>query len=395
MPQGPAARLGDPVTPPHVPPVLTGGPPATTVLIGMMPAWKGIPLAAGPAIAATNAATESMLQTLETAAKIAEAAAIAGAGTPAAPGLVATATAARLAAETAKATAAATNAASIAAAAATGASMHACALPWPIPPHGPGVVIDGSPTVLIENAPACRMGDTIIEAIGPPNKIMMGCPTVIIGNSGGGGGAGGAGGAAGAGAGAGAAGAGAGKGGGAGDDEFKKLLENIKIEGDEDFKKKVLADLKAIYDTPTGKKLLQSIADSGKTVTIKKTAGGNSEDATNFDDGLLKADGTKGPGSDSTVSFNPDKKTIGDGSEDWMTRPTSVGLAHELIHAAHDANGTTEYDYSNPGKKPQNYEKQAVGLDDTKNGKNVDYSGNDYTENKIREDMGEPKRTHY
>ena len=45
----------------------------------------------------------------------------------------------------------------------------------------PGVVIDGSQTVLINNLPACRLGDTIIEALGPPNKIIMGLPTVIIG----------------------------------------------------------------------------------------------------------------------------------------------------------------------------------------------------------------------
>ena len=59
--------------------------------------------------------------------------------------------------------------------------MHACTTPWPLPPHGPGVVIDGSATVMIQNMPACRMGDTIVEAIGPPNKIVMGCPTVIVG----------------------------------------------------------------------------------------------------------------------------------------------------------------------------------------------------------------------
>jgi uncharacterized Zn-binding protein involved in type VI secretion len=35
--------------------------------------------------------------------------------------------------------------------------------------------------VLINNLPAARMGDTILEAVGPPNKIAMGCPTVIIG----------------------------------------------------------------------------------------------------------------------------------------------------------------------------------------------------------------------
>lgn len=167
-----------------LPPVLTGGPPAPNVLIGYLMAWKGIPLAAAPGIMAANAATEATLQALETAAKVAEAAAAAAAGTPGAPAAAAAATAARLAAETAKATSAATNGASIAAAAASGASMHACAQPWPIPPHGPGVVINGSPTVMIGNCPACRMGDTIIEAIGPPNTIMMGCTTVIIGDTG-------------------------------------------------------------------------------------------------------------------------------------------------------------------------------------------------------------------
>jgi len=38
----------------------------------------------------------------------------------------------------------------------------------------------GSTTVLINNMPAARQGDTIVEN-GPPNTITMGCPTVIIG----------------------------------------------------------------------------------------------------------------------------------------------------------------------------------------------------------------------
>ena len=46
---------------------------------------------------------------------------------------------------------------------------------------GPGVVIDGSATVFINGLPACRQGDTVIEALGPPNKIAMGMPTVQIG----------------------------------------------------------------------------------------------------------------------------------------------------------------------------------------------------------------------
>jgi uncharacterized Zn-binding protein involved in type VI secretion len=42
-------------------------------------------------------------------------------------------------------------------------------------------VIDGSATVLINNLPACFLGNTMVEAVGPPNKIVMGCPTVLVG----------------------------------------------------------------------------------------------------------------------------------------------------------------------------------------------------------------------
>jgi uncharacterized Zn-binding protein involved in type VI secretion len=36
-------------------------------------------------------------------------------------------------------------------------------------------------TVSINSLPACRVGDTVVEALGPPNKIAVGLPTVIIG----------------------------------------------------------------------------------------------------------------------------------------------------------------------------------------------------------------------
>jgi uncharacterized Zn-binding protein involved in type VI secretion len=112
-------------------------------------------------------------QVSDTTIQVAEAATLAAAGTPGAP-------AAKAAEEATKAAAAATMSSTITAAAG-GADIHACTTPLPIPPHGPGVVIDASPTVLINNLPAARMGDTVLEALGPPNKIAMGCPTVIIG----------------------------------------------------------------------------------------------------------------------------------------------------------------------------------------------------------------------
>lgn len=161
----PAARITDPVAHP-LPPMLTGGPTAVTVIIGFLPAWRGV----NPAVAAAMQAAKA---TSDAAIKTAEAATVAAAGTPGAP-------AAKAAEEATKAAAAAAMGSAISSAAG-GSDIHACVTPLPIPPHGPGIVITPSATVMIANFPAARQGDTILEAVGPPNKITMGCPTVIIG----------------------------------------------------------------------------------------------------------------------------------------------------------------------------------------------------------------------
>jgi|SoiMethySBSTD1v2_1073268.scaffolds.fasta_scaffold2810994_1 uncharacterized Zn-binding protein involved in type VI secretion len=50
------------------------------------------------------------------------------------------------------------------------------------PPNGPGVIIGGSTTVLINNLPAGRATDQILEVAAlDPNMVAVGCPTVIIG----------------------------------------------------------------------------------------------------------------------------------------------------------------------------------------------------------------------
>ena len=68
--------------------------------------------------------------------------------------------------------------------------MHICPVPVPIPPHGPGYVTMGSATVVIGGLAAARQGDLVFEACGGPAPIAMGCPTVMIGDSGGGAGGG-------------------------------------------------------------------------------------------------------------------------------------------------------------------------------------------------------------
>jgi len=58
--------------------------------------------------------------------------------------------------------------------------IHNCPLSSGPVPHVGGVVSLGSKTVLINNLQAARQGDIITEA-GPPNTIVMGFPTVLIG----------------------------------------------------------------------------------------------------------------------------------------------------------------------------------------------------------------------
>jgi uncharacterized Zn-binding protein involved in type VI secretion len=168
MPTGPAARSNIDTNAHALPPVLTPGPGSMTVLIGFMPAWRGIPLAAVAALQAAKQVSDAAILAAETATK-------AAAGTPGAP--------AALAAEQAtKGASLAAMSSAITGAAAAGSDIHMCTVPSPIPPHGPGVVIDGSATVSTNFLPQCRMGDTILEAIAPaPNKITKGETTVIVG----------------------------------------------------------------------------------------------------------------------------------------------------------------------------------------------------------------------
>ena len=162
----PAARLTDSVS--HAtPPVLTGGPGSLNVLIGNLPAWRGVP----SAVASTLKSTK---QGFDIAIKAAEAV------TNAAPDPASKA-AAKTAEEATKATAAATMS-SLIASTSMGADIHVCAVLLPTPPHGPGVVIDGSSKVLINGLPACFQGNTILEAVGPTNKITKGCNSVQIGS---------------------------------------------------------------------------------------------------------------------------------------------------------------------------------------------------------------------
>src|SRR5438477_6823716 len=66
--------------------------------------------------------------------------------------------------------------------------QHACPMVSISGADGVGSVMMGSPTVLINNQMACRLGDIVIEkpglVMGPVNPIVMGEMTVMIGEVG-------------------------------------------------------------------------------------------------------------------------------------------------------------------------------------------------------------------
>lgn len=58
---------------------------------------------------------------------------------------------------------------------------HVCPMvTGPVPHVGGPIVGPGSPTVLIGGMPAARMGD-MATCVGPPDTIIVGAPTVLIG----------------------------------------------------------------------------------------------------------------------------------------------------------------------------------------------------------------------
>jgi hypothetical protein len=95
----------------------------------------------------------------------------------------------------------------------------------------------------------------------------------------------------------------------------------------------------------------------------------------------------------------------GNGS-DWDNPPTAVTLGHELTHASHLTHGDGE-NIGAGGPVPNDSssglavgraeeERRTVGLGpDPDHGMNSDYTGEPYSENSIRRDLGEPERTSY
>lgn len=182
--------------------------------------------------------------------------------------------------------------------------------------------------------------------------------------------------------------------------EIKDLGQDIRIEGSDEFKERVQADLDMLRSSPRGQEMLAAMdeihagSDGGddNTLTIKETSGGNTAASESWRGGFLWT----GEREKYTVEYNPDKLEAQD------ERPPISGLFHEFAHV---------YDYGNDTSAPGTYrgadnpgvpndEREAVGLpvdldeDGTPDGPYAEHPEG-VTENALREEMGWPDRTVY
>ena len=248
---------------------------------------------------------------------------------------------------------------------------HVCPDTTSLISHEGGKILGpGTPMVLIGGLPAARMGDFALCATGPADVIVGGAAQVLIGalpaarviidqtvhkgailppgapmvQIGG---------------------------------PAFVLPATFDLDGPPDFQNKLVRDLYYLSTLPEGKKLLDRLAAGGQTITFKPTDDGNQERAGIFG----------GP----TVSYNPDRIVqVQDAAGSWSSRPLVVGLAHEMVHALGNVEGTSASgtDPSVPSEPTiESEEARAIGVGQ--------YNGTSPTENSIRKDMKLPQRANH
>jgi hypothetical protein len=133
--------------------------------------------------------------------------------------------------------------------------------------------------------------------------------------------------------------------------------------------------------SPSARKLIhEAIPSTGKRLVIRESPYVSMATPTSPDAGNLNPDGTRGPGSSVTISFDLDPKSafkVGDESD---TITLAMALGHELAHAWYYMSGTAE-------RGPGGRENQAVGL-----GR---YASADFSENRFRGEVGAQPRLTY
>ncbi len=268
--------------------------------------------------------------------------------------------------------------------------MHTCPLVTVAVPHVGGPLIMGAFTVLTGNFPQSRQTD-MMGCVGPPDAVMMGMPTVLVGMVGGGG-LGGL-----------LAGIGMAVGSLLGGPNYPRSVvdkngnvvteynEFIKIEGSPEYQATVIQDLNTFTATKTGQaweKAYAKEAKDGHKITIKPPSSDfNNGGATPADNnGLIGADNkTPGTGTSTTIEYNPARKGRYRGEDGNLhDRGPTDTLGHELIHGLHGAQGTDRFDHKEPPPYSNKEETSTLGV--------KEFKDDPITERKLLEETGRSAR---
>ncbi|MEZ5353931.1 MAG: M91 family zinc metallopeptidase [Bryobacteraceae bacterium] len=225
----------------------------------------------------------------------------------------------------------------------------------------PDPISQGSSTVLVGGMPTSRMGDATSHG----GALVVGAPTVLVGGP--------------------------------------PVTLAVAPGQTPAFVAALQAALSTILPTRSGVEWLRQMGVNGRTVTFQETATANG-----FCTPANGANAGNGTGTNSTIDWNPTHNVTDSGLPGAQGTPgANVILAHEMVHALHNANGNESNGPNDnfpgqSGTSARNEERSTVGTGgspiNTPTGPQAnppDYSGNVPTENSFRDDLGIPRRPTY
>lgn len=241
---------------------------------------------------------------------------------------------------------------------------HVCPMVTGIVPHVGGPFVLGSFTVIVGGVPQSRVTDMLI-CVGPPDVLANGSPNVMVGM-------------------AGAMGILSLIMGGllAGLKNFvggypRAVLQNgnivteynsqITIEGSPAYQATTIQDLNSFLSLPTGQRWAAAYAKTGKHITIKPIPAGKQQNngftIAGGKGAYANTDGSHGDGADSTILYNPSdtsEYTAADGST--QSQPPYQTLGHEMIHGLHNGQGNNLAKNTQPSPFDNEEESQTIGV---------------------------------
>lgn len=163
-----------------------------------------------------------------------------------------------------------------------------------------------------------------------------------------------------------------------------KIGENVTVTGSDEFKNGAIKDLKEIGDTRVGKSIFEAMDNSHHQATIAeatKVSAQNNGGICTADNPADGRDPTKG--TNSTVTYHPTWSTdqYTDQHGNLVDHPAKAYLAHEMIHAVHNANGQNINNQLDPREAGSNQEEsQTIGIND--------HAAGVMTENNLLKELG-------